>query len=114
MSTFTEHPPVPQVLQEALKDYPELIAQLEEGLRTVGRSPGMSKAQLTDQLEAATWVLEAALEHATVLAARDARAADSSGNAEQIHEAQTKLRLLDRCYQVDRRDGKSELLVFFE
>jgi len=58
MTHFTEHPPVPNLIREQLKDHPELIAELEESLKSVGRRPGMSKPQLTDQFEAAIWCLE--------------------------------------------------------
>ncbi|UJW80367.1 hypothetical protein [Hydrogenophaga sp. SL48] len=53
MPPFTEHPPVPKVLQDALKDYPELIADLQEGLKKVGLRPGMSREQRADQFEEA-------------------------------------------------------------
>ena len=43
MTNSTEHPPVPKVLQEALRDCPELVAELEAGLKTVGRAPGQEQ-----------------------------------------------------------------------
>lgn len=43
-TTFTEHPPVTQVLRKALQDYPELIARLKELVRPVKRRSGVSRA----------------------------------------------------------------------
>jgi len=88
MNTFTEHPPVPKVLQEALKDYPDLIARLEEGLTAVGLRPGMSRAQ-----------------HAS----DEVAAADAAGDADRTAHARRKLHLL----QLHRRDGGEELMRFF-
>lgn len=105
MSTFTEHPPVPQVLQEALKDYPELIAKLEEGLKTVGLRPGMSRAQRTDELERAFWLLEGDMDD-FVERARKVVAMANTGTSDA---AQKKLQTL----QLHRRDGGEELMTFF-
>ncbi len=109
MSTFTEHPPVPQVLQEALKDYPELIAQLEEGLRTVGRSPGMSRTQRGDQLEQARWSLEIDMDAFIGQASAEIALAKTHGDLEKSETARQKLRVL----QLHRRDGGEELMMFF-
>lgn len=49
MTRFTEHPPVPQVLQEALKDYPELIAELQQSLNRTRLTPGMDREDRTDE-----------------------------------------------------------------
>lgn len=109
MTTFTEHPPVPQVLQEALKDHPELIARLEEGLAAVGLRPGMSKAQRTDQLERAFWRLEGDMDSFVENASDEVAAADAAGNTDKAASARKKLRLL----QLHRRDGGEELMKFF-
>ena len=111
---FTEHPPVPQVLQEALKDYPELIDQLKKGLQSVGRHPGMTKTQLSDQFEAATWVVEGILAKATVAAADCVRYAEAHGDLDKAESAKLILQQLDHCYTVIRRMGVRELRPFFE
>jgi hypothetical protein len=109
MTTFTEHPPVPKVLQEALQDYPELIAELEAGLKTVGRAPGMSKAQRTDQLERAFWRLEGDMDAFVEQAGDEVAAADAAGDASHGANARRKLHLL----RLHRRDGGDELMRFF-
>lgn len=88
---FTQHPPVPQVLQEALKEYPELIAQLKKGLQSVGRHPGMTTTQLSDQFETATWVMEGILEKATVDAAASVRHAEEQGDRDRAESAKRTL-----------------------
>lgn len=109
MTTFTEHPPVPKVLQEALKDYPELIAELQEGLKTVGRAPGMSKAQRGDQLERAFGLIEGDMDTFVEHASDEVSAANTSGDAQRAATALRKLALL----QLHRRDGGEELMDFF-
>ncbi|NWF46933.1 hypothetical protein F3K02_16980 [Hydrogenophaga sp. D2P1] len=109
MNTFTEHPPVPKVLQEALKDYPDLIARLEEGLTAVGLRPGMSRAQRTDQLERAFWRLEGDMDSFVEHASDEVAAADAAGDADRTAHARRKLHLL----QLHRRDGGEELMKFF-
>ncbi len=104
-TTLTEHPPVPQVLQEALKDYPELIAKLEEGLKTVGLRPGMSRAQRTDALERAFGVLEGDMDDFVERAREEVATADAS----KSDAARKKLHTL----QLHRRDGGEQLTKFF-
>lgn len=108
-TTLTEHPPVPQVLQEALKDYPELIAKLEEGLKTVGLRPGLSRAQRTDALERAFWLLEGDMDGFVEQARKEVAAADAAADASKSEAAQKKLHTL----QLHRRDGGEELMKFF-
>lgn len=108
-NTFTEQLPVPQVLQEALKDYPELVDQLKKGLQSVGRHPGMTTTQLSDQFEAATWVMEGILEKATVDAAASVRHAEEQGDRDRAESAKRTLQQLDHCYTVIRRMGVREL-----
>lgn len=111
---FTEHPSVPQVLREALRDYPELIDQLKKGLQSVGRHSAMSKTQLSDQFEAATWVIEGILEKATVDAAASVRHAEAHGDLDKAASAKLELQQLDHCYTVIRRMGVRELRPFFD
>ncbi|MFP8779739.1 hypothetical protein [Hydrogenophaga sp. RWCD_12] len=109
MTAFTEHPPVPKVLQEALKDYPALIAELQDGLKTVGRAPGMSKAQRGDQLERAFGLVEGDMDAFIERASDEVSAANASGDVQQAAAARRKLALL----QLHRRDGGEELMGFF-
>lgn len=106
---FTEHPPVPQVLQEALKDYPPLLAELECRLQTVGRDPGMSKDQLTDQLERALWLLEGFFERYILDAEEALRQAQSGESHESVDTARAK----EHTLKLHRRSGGDELMAFF-
>jgi hypothetical protein len=107
---FIEHPPVPQVLQEALKDYPELIAQLQDAISDLGIRPGMSREQRTDQFEMAIGSLEGGLNHFVGLAAAEVRAAEATGDAALIAKARGKEMLMSDC----RHDiGVDELMAFF-
>lgn len=109
-TAFTEHPPVPQVLQEALRDYPALIAELQEGLKTIGLRPEMSKAQRTDQFEAAIWMLEGDLDVFISNAAQELQDAETTGDATLIAKAREKEMLMHGC----RHElGVRELSEFF-
>ncbi len=95
MSEITEHPPVPLLLQEKLKDYPEILADLQESLNRGGRSPGMSKSDLTDEFERATWCLEDGLDHYVSLATREVKSAEANADPEQIAKAKAKEKLMN-------------------
>ncbi|MEW6478687.1 MAG: hypothetical protein AB1455_04445 [Pseudomonadota bacterium] len=110
---FTEHPPVPQVLQEALKDYPELIAQLQDAIADLGIRPGMSREQRTDQFEMAIGSLEGGLNHFVGLAAAEVRAAEATGDAALIAKAKEKKMLMSGCCGRRLRQGYAELSDFF-
>lgn len=110
MSEFTEHPPVPKVLQEALKDYPEVSSRLQQALKRTGLRPGMSRAQRTDQFEAAIGLLEDCLDHFMSLAAAEIGSAEAMGDATLIAMAKEKEMLMSGC----RHDvGVRELSEFF-
>ena len=94
MSEFVEHPPVPQLLQEKLKDYPEIVAELQDALNGVNRSPGMSKTRLTDEFEKAIWCLEDGLDHYASLASQEVRTAEALGNTDRIAKAKAKETLM--------------------
>lgn len=112
-NTFTEHPPVPSLIREQLKDFPELVAELEDSLKTVGRRPGMSMAQRTDQFEAAIWCLEAKLGRFEIDAAEAARKAESTGEAARIADAHQKELLTMGCSSSLKR-CLGELRSFFD
>lgn len=111
-TTFTEHPPVPSLIREQLKDFPELITELEDSLKTVGRRPGMSMAQRTDQFEAAIWCLEAKLGRFETDAAEAARKAEATGQAALIAGAHRKELLTMGCSSSLKR-CLGELQSFF-
>lgn len=112
MSEFVEHPPVPQLLREKLKDYPEILVDLQESLNRGGRSPGMSKSDLTDEFEAAIWRLRDGLDHYAIDAAKKLRLEEGAGNTEQIAKAKAHKALMFDCAgSVD--DCLRELAVFF-
>ena len=97
MTEPVEHPPVPQLLQEKLKDYPELIAELQETLNDVGRSPGMSKDRLTDRFEESIWRLESRLERYIFEAADELKVAEATQNPERIAKAKAREMLMHDC-----------------
>lgn len=113
MTTFTEHPPVPKVLQEALKDYPELIAHLQDAISDLGVRPGMSREQRTDQFEMAIGTLEGGLSHYLIKATADLQAAEATGDAALIAKAREKEMLLSGCRGRRLRQGFAELSDFF-
>lgn len=112
-NSFTEHPPVPKVLQEALKDYPELIARLQEVLGGAGLRPGMTREQRTDQFESTLWSLEGRLESFISEAAAEVRAAEAMGDAALIAKAKEKDMLMRGCRGRRLRQGYAELSDFF-
>ena len=110
---FAEHPPVPQVLQDALKDHPEVVAELQNRLKAVGRHPGMSKAQRTDQFEFAIGALEGALTRFAIDAAQAIKCAEASGNPIEAEKAKEKRLLMLSCLQKVKR-SLGELGAFFD
>lgn len=113
MTTFTEHPPVPKVLQDALKDHPELIADLQKSLNRGGLRPGMSREQRTDQFEEAIWRLEDGLSHYMTEAAAEVRAAAAADDLALIAKLKEKEMLITNCRTDTLRRGVRELKGFF-
>ena len=109
----TEHPPVPQVLQEALKDYPELIAEIQEWLRDVKLTPEMSRARRTDEFESAIGLLETGLGDFYIKAVRELRDAEAKGDSDLIAKAREKEMLMSACRGRRLRQGFAELSDFF-
>lgn len=110
MTTFTEHPPVPKVLQEALKNYPALIAQLQDAISDIGLRPGISREQRADQFEMAIGSLEGGLSHFIGLAAAEVRTAEATGDTALIAKLKEKETLLRGCRH---EFGVDELADFF-
>lgn len=111
---YNNHPPVPQPLKEALKDYPELVARLEEALTSVGLEPFMSKNERLDQFDHALSALEGRLGSFMSEAAQEIRAAETSGDAKVIARAKAKKSLMSDCRVRQLSNGVSELTRFFD
>lgn len=111
---YKNHPPVPKVLQEALKDYPELIAELQESLRGTGLTLFMSKSQRTDQFELALGSLEDHLGSYISDAAEEVKAAEATGDPALIAKAKEKKMLMNGCRGGTLRQSLEELGSFFD
>ena len=111
---YKNHPPVPKVLQEALKDYPELIAELQESLRGTGLTLFMSKTLRTDQFEMAIALLEGRLGRYMSDAAKEVKTAEATGDAALIAKAKEKKMLMNNCRMQKLGNSISELKAFFD
>lgn len=114
MKTYKNHPPVPKVLQDALKDYPELIADLQESLTGTGLTLFMSKTLRYDQFEIAIALLEACLETYWSDAAKEVKAAEATGDVALIAKAKEKEMLMIQCRSGNLVDSYGELIAFFD
>ena len=83
-------PPVPQRLREMLKDYPDLIQRLQEGLDEVITKP----VRATPPFEVAIWALEDTLSAFIFEAREELEVAEASGHAVTIEKADKKVRLM--------------------
>lgn len=86
-------PPVPQGLQEMLKDYPELIQRLQENLTYIVEKP----SPVTPPFERAIWMLEDSLGLFISEARAELRETQENGTAEEIADAKKKLNLMLDC-----------------
>lgn len=103
-------PPVPAKLREMLKDYPELIARLQEVLDSVVEMPSPE----TPPIERAAWKLEGRLTTFVVEASNELEAAKALGDVDAVLQAGEKVRLMRRA----RSPGigmlnLSDLLTYF-
>jgi hypothetical protein len=76
-----------------LKDYPELLQELQDGLNKVITDP----VKGTPPFEIAIWALEDSLESFIVEARGELDAATASGDQATIEKAEDKLRLMFRA-----------------
>ena len=83
-------PPVPQRLREMLKDYPDLIQRLQEGLNRVVTKP----AKPHPPFEVAIWTLEDMLSGFISEAREDLEIAEASGDPVAIEKADSKVDLM--------------------
>ncbi|QWP74970.1 hypothetical protein J5226_15080 [Lysobacter sp. K5869] len=103
-------PPVPQPLQDLLKDYPDLIARIEGALEGAAADPAGAPP-----FETAKWALEDLLSRFIADARDELDAAETHGDAARIERADDKLNLMFRARSpgVGLRD-LSELRAYFE
>lgn len=86
-------PPVPRQLREMLKDYPEYIDRIQSALNRVVEK----KTSGVGPFERAIWMLEGALESFYSEARRELKAAEESGDAEEVERARTKKILIGQA-----------------
>lgn len=78
-------PPVPQKLQEMLKDYPELIRELQDTLDSYAKKPNTLQP-----FDGAIWILEDTLGSFMSGAHEELMTAEAKGDAEAIQKAKAK------------------------
>jgi hypothetical protein len=78
-------PPVPLKLQTILKDYPELIQELQDTLNSYVKKPNRLQP-----FDGAIWILETVLETFMSEAHAELKVAEVSGNMEAIQKAKAK------------------------
>jgi hypothetical protein len=78
---------VPPKLQEILSDHPALIQEIHDGLDRLAAAP----LKGTPVFEQAVWLLEDTLSRFVESARADLTAAESTGNADAIEKAQSKV-----------------------
>jgi hypothetical protein len=88
-------PPVPQPLRVMLKDYPELIEDLQQRLnRLIAKMEGRPNA--TPPFERAIWLLEDSFSSFRSDANKELKVAEQSGNLALIEAAKTKRFVIGR------------------
>ncbi|MEZ5701461.1 MAG: hypothetical protein R3E42_05055 [Burkholderiaceae bacterium] len=112
-TTIAEHPPVPQVLQDALKDHPEVVAELQRGLQTVGRNAGMTKAQLTDREKAICGCWTAPWKGLSTSPYTPSKA-ESDGDDERTESERARFHQIDHSYTGPAGSGFENCAPFFE
>lgn len=101
--------PVPQILREMLKDYPEHIQALQNGLIAVAQAKSVTPA-----FERAVWELEDALSDFAVKARAELRSAEATGDADAIERARAKALLMGRANSKGRWISDSDLWNYFQ
>jgi hypothetical protein len=80
-------PPIPQRMREILKDYPDLIQRLQEGLNKVVTKP----VRGTPPFEVAIWTLEDMLDAFVSDARGELETAETDGDPVAIKQADSKI-----------------------
>lgn len=92
-------PPVPQFLRETLKDYPELIQEVQDGLnRIVGDMAGRING--TPPFERAIWRLEDTLSALCSDAYEALKEAEKNGDSQAIYRAKIKADAVSNARQL--------------
>ena len=86
-------PPVPQVLRELLKDYPEHIQRLQDDLVRVASKPDMG----VPLFERAVWMMEDALSAFAADAQGKVNTAEAAGDSEAFAQAKKEASLMRRA-----------------
>jgi hypothetical protein len=103
-------PPVPQPLREMLKDYPELIEELQRRLIDL-----MSDhARSIPMFEQAIWLLQDALSAFRSNANKELKAAEQSGDSALIEKAKTKRFLIGRARNESPWSENREFWNYFQ
>ncbi|MBB6244934.1 hypothetical protein [Rhodanobacter sp. MP1X3] len=105
-------PPVPQKLQEMLKDYPELIQELQDTLDSYVKKPNPLQP-----FDGAIWLLEDTLSSFISEARDELKAAEAGADAQAISQAETKKLLMFRARSGSAGGGLldlNELKVYFD
>ena len=100
-------PPVPAYIREGLKDYPEIIQDVQRFIIYYTRED-----LVIPPFELAVWAIKDCLGHHYVEAAKAERQAEAGGNPEEIERAKKK-RFAIGSTRV-RAGSKKELLLYFE
>ncbi|RYF48845.1 MAG: hypothetical protein EOO27_34740 [Comamonadaceae bacterium] len=107
-------PPVPQGIRDALKDYPELIREIQEGLnRSVD---GMLRGAHFPPFEEAVWFFESKFDKLYANAIAEVEAAEMGGNSQAIEHAKAKRHLIGRTSGAHHwnDDGEGNLWEYFQ
>lgn len=108
-------PPVPQGIKEALKNYPELIQDIQNGLnRRVEKL--MARPTSIPPFEEAVWYFEAVFENLYIDAAAELEAAEASRDPQTIKRIKEKRHLFGRTAGAHywNEDGAGSLLNYFQ
>lgn len=104
-------PPVPQFLREMLKDYPEIIQDIQDGLNEIvakylERKWGTPFNEVSEELESA-------LSHHRFEASEALKEAEQTGDSQAIYKAKIKGDAVSEAYHVGGADF-DELQNYFE
>jgi hypothetical protein len=85
-------PPVPLKLQEMLKDYPELIQELQDTLNSYVKKPNP-----VQPFDGAIWLLEDTLSSFISNARAEVKAAEAHGDVQAVERAEAKEKVMFRA-----------------
>lgn len=114
MNRNIPQPPVPQGIREALKEYPELIREIQEGLTR--RVDEMLIGAHFPPFEEAVWFFEDKFDKFYGDANAELEAAEASGDQQAIERADAKCHLIGRTRSDApwNDDGDDNLWDYFQ